>query len=306
MSNITCVRLTDLGLLDISGRDAAAFLQGLTSNDIGNIGPDTSQLNSINNAQGRVEAVIMILRQQELFRLVLPSDLIQLIDEHLRRYVLRADVFIREPAVAMFGLEGQHAIEAIERLLTKATNTGGAADTQVVKWSESSARWLCAGEVAFSDQLDRVLHVRDDSDSRMAWQLKDIEDGLPTIVASTRSLFLPQMINLDLLGAISFTKGCYTGQEIIARTQHLGRIKRRMFRFSVAATDPPQPGRQLYQNGRAVGTVVNSARASPGACEILAVVRLDAVAGPLGLAADGSGSLLRKEMVYAVEASASA
>ncbi len=307
MSNSSCVRLSNLGVLDISGRDSAAFLQGLTTNDVGAIGPQGAQLSSINSAQGRVAAVIMVLRQNGLFRLILQSDLIPFVTEFLRRYVLRADVIIKppEPAAGLLGLIGTPAVEAIETSVPKGKGTGNLADMQIVKWSETSDRWLCTGDTALLDQVERVLRVRDDSDSLMAWQRNDVEDGLPTIVAATRGLFLPQMINLDLLGAISFTKGCYTGQEIIARTQHLGRIKRRMFRFSAVPKAMPQPGQQLYHDGRTVGTVVCSARASQSAWEMLAVVGLEAVAGQLGLAADGSAPLQRQDMAYAVEASAS-
>ncbi len=307
MSNSFGVRLTNLGVLDISGRDSAAFLQGLTTNDVGAIGPQNAQLSSINSAQGRVEAVIMVLRQIARFRLVLQSDLVPLVAEYLRRYVLRADVVVKTPgpAVELLGLIGTHAVEAIETSVANDKETGNLANIQVTKWSETSDRWLCTGEAAVLDQVDRVSQVKDDSDSVMAWQRHDIEDGLPTIVASTRGLFLPQMINLDLLGAISFTKGCYTGQEIIARTQHLGRIKRRMFRFSTASNAMPQPGQQLYQDGRPVGTVVNSAKVSQSASEILAVLRLEAVAGQLCLAADGTGPLQRQDMAYVVEESAS-
>ncbi len=112
------------------------------------------------------------------------------------------------------------------------------------------------------------------------WQAADIAAGLPQLEVSTSGHFVPQMLNLDLLGAISFTKGCYTGQEIVARTQNLGRIKRRTFRYGVRADEPPEPLTALHHDGAKVGEVLMGSRVE-GGVELLAVVALDARDRPL-------------------------
>jgi folate-binding protein YgfZ len=108
-----------------------------------------------------------------------------------------------------------------------------------------------------------------------------VRAGQPLIVAANTEEWIPQMINLDLVGGISFTKGCYTGQEIVARTQHLGRIKRRMFRYAAAGAPPP-PKSALLADGQKVGEVVTAAQAA-GGCELVAVINLDARDRPLSL-----------------------
>jgi folate-binding protein YgfZ len=117
-----------------------------------------------------------------------------------------------------------------------------------------------------------------------------VRAGLPEVGVEASEEWIPQMLNLDLVGAISFQKGCYTGQEIVARTQHLGRIKRRMFRLAVAGGAPPAVKAALLAAGAKVGEVVLAAAAEGGA-ECLAVLNLDACARPLALA-DGRGCRL--------------
>ncbi|MDH3421105.1 MAG: tRNA-modifying protein YgfZ, partial [Gammaproteobacteria bacterium] len=112
-------------------------------------------------------------------------------------------------------------------------------------------------------------------------ELAEIRLGLPVISAELRGQFLPQMLNLDLLGGVAFDKGCYPGQEIIARAQNLGTVKRRLLRFTRDDGTLPAPGSELQDVARtAVGTVVRAARSTCG-IELLAVIRLDAVRGPL-------------------------
>jgi folate-binding protein YgfZ len=114
------------------------------------------------------------------------------------------------------------------------------------------------------------------------WQLSDIARGLPQVSAAASGQFVAQMLNLDLLDAISFTKGCYTGQEIIARTHNLGRIKRRLLRYAVADGSPPPPMTALHRDGTKVAEVLMSARSGAGS-ELLAVTSLDARDRPLAL-----------------------
>jgi hypothetical protein len=129
------------------------------------------------------------------------------------------------------------------------------------------------------------------------WLAADIRDGQPQVVAATSEAFIAQMLNLDLIGGISFSKGCYTGQEIVARTQNLGRIKRRTFRYRVDGGTPPAPLAGLYIDGSKVAEVLTSA-AWGGSVELLAVTSLDARDRVLTL--DDGRSAVPLEMAYTV------
>ena len=135
----------------------------------------------------------------------------------------------------------------------------------------SPRRILLTGSRAALDAALAAVQRTDPAD----WERACIEDGEPWITPATAALWLPQMLNLDLLGAISFTKGCYTGQEIVARTQNLGRIKRRTLRYAIAGGEPPAPLTALHNDGVKVGEVLQSARVGSGS-ELLAVVALEA------------------------------
>lgn len=130
-----------------------------------------------------------------------------------------------------------------------------------------------------------------------AWQLADVRAGLPVIVPATSCEFVPQMVNLDLLDGISFSKGCYTGQEIVARMRFLGRVKRRMLHYHCAAAPPP-PGTPVHGETGVIGQVVSAARAGDG-CELLAVMRLDESGGACYLE-PGHTKLARLPLPYPI------
>jgi folate-binding protein YgfZ len=132
-----------------------------------------------------------------------------------------------------------------------------------------------------------------------AWRLANIRAGIPTVWAETRESFVPQMLNLDLLAAISFSKGCYVGQEIIARTQNLGRIKRRMYRFETPAAAEIQPGDPVYADGSSAGTVVDAVTTGK-ISELLAVIRIESMVHTLSLAESGAIPLASVQLPYSV------
>jgi folate-binding protein YgfZ len=194
----------------------------------------------------------------------------------MQMYVLRAKV-----QVAMSDL-------AIHGLYTADKATGDTSSGQRVTLAQDHTRSLLIRPAPGLTTAD------DNQRRRHDWLLADIRAGIPAIAPATSGEFIPQMLNLDLLDAISFSKGCYTGQEIIARTRYLGRIKRRMFRFSTSAP-PPAPGTPVHGGRGTVGQVV-SAAPTAGGCELLAVITIDDLAGPLFLAEGGTGMLERLDL----------
>jgi tRNA-modifying protein YgfZ len=218
-------RLTHLGILRFTGPDALSFLQGQVSNDTQRLTGNTSLLAAYSNAQGRVVALIYLLPHSSGVIAILPREILQPTMERMRKFILRAKVKIEDAgdSLAVAGYFG-----------TMPESSGGYSETDGVGVApvarDKNRSWLIAAPQKFAS-ADAAAARRIENE----WRLADIRAGLPQIYAATSEAFVAQMLNLDLLDGISFTKGCYTGQEIIARTQHLGRIKRRLYRLSLPA-----------------------------------------------------------------------
>jgi hypothetical protein len=220
------VRLAHLGILRFTGADAVSFLQGQVSNDTQRLAGNTSLLAAYSSAQGRVLALIYLMPHSSGIAAILPREILGATMERMRRFVLRAKVRI-EDAGDSLGVAGYFGASA--------QSTGGYAEKDgvgiVPVGHDTSRCWVIAAPEKLGAPADTAEAKRIEDE----WRLADIRAGLPQIYAATSEAFVAQMLNLDLLDGISFTKGCYTGQEIIARTQHLGRIKRRLFRLQLPA-----------------------------------------------------------------------
>jgi folate-binding protein YgfZ len=274
--------LPDYVCLEISGDDALSFLQGQLSSDLAAPEAGRGQLSSLSTAKGRVLAMPRLLRTDSSFRLVLPAELGDAFATHLRRFIIRARVTITPVAARIYGLSTADP--------GPATKTGGSV---IALPDPARALWM-----AIDPDLDGPAPQGAgwQSLSREEWDRREIEAGIPEIFEATRERFVAQMINLDLLGGVSFTKGCYVGQEIIARAHHLGRIKRRMGLFRCATSDAP-PGGAVYADGRQVGTVVRSAGDGEQGRLLLAAVPSGAGSCTLG---DGGPALRPLPLPYPV------
>lgn len=258
--------LDDQGLVVASGSDAIAFLQGQLTNDLRALGPATVVLAACNSAQGRVATLVRAIERDGDVWLLVPRGAATPLVERLRRYVLRAKVKLRDASAeyAFAGLPGTGGTPAHERgagTLGRVRLRGG---TLLVGTSDDVQAALAGGR-----RLD-AAH----------WRAAAIAAGEPDVPPEAAEEWLAQMLNLDLLDGISFTKGCYTGQEIVARTQHLGRIKRRMFRYVATGAHALVPKQALLLDGTKVAEAVTSASVD-GRSEALAVVVLDARDRPL-------------------------
>ncbi|HSZ08893.1 MAG TPA: hypothetical protein VK794_10200 [Steroidobacteraceae bacterium] len=220
IASASASRLTHLGVLRFTGPDALGFLQGQLSNDTQRLTGNGSLLAAYSSAQGRVLALIYLLAHSSGVLAVLPREILRPTMERMRKFVMRAKVQI-EDAGDSLAVGGRFGAPPQSSGYTEADGVGVAPVA-----GDASRHWLIAAAQEFASA--------DAAEARRAeheWRLADIRAGLPQIYAATSEAFVAQMLNLDLLDGISFTKGCYTGQEIIARTQHLGRIKRRLHRL---------------------------------------------------------------------------
>jgi tRNA-modifying protein YgfZ len=264
--------LESLRALRVTGPDAGSFLQNQLSSDLREVNPARGQLSGWHDPKGRVLAFLRVLPHPEGFVLVMHAGLLETVRQRLRMFVLRARVSL-EAGPPVYGLSGAHGDAAgvlAGLALDTAPLSAACSEALSVLRLPGRAGWLLAGE------LD--LDAAPDAAAENAWARAEIEAGLPEVFPETSGEFVAQMINLDRIGAVSFNKGCYPGQEIVARAHHLGRVKRRARVFSAAGAPPP-PGEALADAG---GAVVRAASADEG-CLVMAVVAEDA-AGPFALA----------------------
>ena len=280
--------LTHLGVLRARGRDVAPFLQGQLSADLATLTRERSLLAGCHNPQGRVLALMRLLQGEpgEVLAL-LPRELVGPIADRLRGFVLRSRVELADASAAwrIEGLIGPAAgsAGAAPACATQLPATAGAVaqlgSAHLVRIDDDPARWLSVSPAAapVSERPEGLAECA--SADRSLWQCLAVGHGQPEVYAATSGEFVAQMLNLDVLGAIAFDKGCYTGQEVIARAHYRGRVKRRLQRFRSAAPLPLAPGAAgVLADGRTV-RVVEVAQMPGGGCEFLAVAPMTAASG---------------------------
>jgi len=272
--------LDDYRILVIGGADRVEFLQGQLTQDVTGIDTGRSALAGWTTAKGRLLAVGQLIRTADQLLWPLPADIVDAVQLRLGMFRLRAQVDISvadDPVIGLFGLDPD-ATAHIGRLSLGAQPGATAADGDIIAVRHTvdpTRAWLTGPP----HQVRAVCAAAGFAPGgRDEWRRLDISAGLPTVIAATAEAFIPQMLNLDLLGGISFTKGCYVGQEIVARTQNLGRIKRRMYRFRAEPGVDLSPGATIHGPERTTGKVVLTARADD-AVELTAVVAIDQSGG---------------------------
>ncbi len=273
--------LSHHGLIAVHGEEAKNFLQGQLTNNVMNVSESTSQLSALCTPKGRVLADFRVFQKHDTLYLSLPLEMVEDVIKRLRMYVLRAKVTLEDVSNSFIGVgfSGPTADRELASLgfpVPAEVNEAAHTDTlSVLKIQGFYPRYLIYGDLETMQQLWTKLDVHSAPVGCEPWQLLNIKVGVPVIVRQTSELFVPQMLNLQLLDAVSFKKGCYTGQEVVARMQYLGKLKKRMYLASVDVNDRPPPGTRLYakefSETQSCGTVVNSAQGAEGGYELLAV-----------------------------------
>lgn len=300
--HLETVELDDLGAVRIAGADAVRFLQGQLSNDLGRVSAERSALAGLHNPQGRTIALLRILQLAAGdFLAILPHELAPSVADRLSKYVLRAKVKVTDesPSWRIAGLiacglgrvAGPHSPDTAPAPLAGYPESAGDQrridDTMVICIGEQPARWLWLAPRA-SDSVPQGVPVR-----REVWRQLDVSAGLPQVYGATSEEFVAQMLNLDVVGAIAFDKGCYTGQEVIARAHYRGRVKRRLQRFRSRTPLDLRPGDGgELADGRAF-KVVEAAQLEDGRCEFLAVAPLPTTEPELSAASPPDAMLER-------------
>jgi folate-binding protein YgfZ len=279
------VSLAALGALRVRGSDALSFLQGQLSNDVTLLAPQRSLLAGYHNAQGRVIALLRLVQlASDDVLVVVPRELTGTVVQRLTKFILRAKVRLADesPQWAIGGVAAAAPAATTPTapagaLPTTADGTARVGEAIAVRLPGQMARWLLIGPAG-----DPSLPAGCQPAAGELWERLAIGAGEPEVYGATSEEFVAQMLNLDVLGAIAFDKGCYTGQEVIARAHYRGRVKRRMQRFLTTQPAHLLPGDAgVLPDGRTF-RVVRAAAHPDGRCEFLAVTALARADGASG------------------------
>lgn len=276
--------ISHAGLIRVEGADAVAFLQGQLSTDLEKLGADSYQLSSWNNAKGRVVTLLHLFWQDDAIHMALPAALLPTVLKRLSMYVLRSKVKLTDASdsLARIGLAGADA----KALLAKAdmdvpssvygvTNQGG---LQIIRLHGEIPRYTIVAPVpALIALWEKLETLGAQPSGHDAWALHRILAGEPSVHPETTEHFVAQMLDLDKLGGIDFKKGCYIGQEVIARAHYRGAVKRHLHRARSEASVALKPGTEVHAKGEdsPVAEIVDARRDTQGIWQMLLVVQDD-------------------------------
>ncbi|MSP86722.1 MAG: folate-binding protein [Methylotenera sp.] len=281
--NVIC-DLSHLALLEISGDDALSFLQGQVTNDVKLLGDSKAHYTGYCSPKGRLLALFFAFSQHQNIYLQLNSKLLEPISKRLKMYVMRAKVNIRNVSDnrVRIGLSGNDVADFLAPFFTQipslAYTLSHTEQGTLIRLPSKTPRFEIICDTDRAKEIWHALKKQCQPVGKSCWEWLEIQAGIPDIYLKTQEEFVPQMVNLDLLDAINFKKGCYTGQEIVARTHYLGKVKRRTQLMHINTSVPPQAANDvLNKNNEVIGKIVRSAAAPAGGYAVLAEVRLESV-----------------------------
>ena len=311
-NNILC-NLSHLGLLEISGADAVTFLQGQVTNDVNLLDGNNAHYTAYCNPKGRMLALFLAFAHYDHLHLQFNRELLEPIMKRLKMYVMRRKVEIKDlsDSIIKFGLNGPEAASMLEAVFNKAPLLSKIPTENYELVSIDNGAILKLPSVnddarfeIFTDSTNApIIWEALKNNSRVVekprWDWLEIQAGIPDIELKTQEQFVPQMLNLDVLGAINFKKGCYTGQEIVARTHYLGTVKRRTYLVELATSIAPEAGDKVLDAAKnEVGQIVRVAPSATNGFHALIELRIEAKeAGNLNCK---DAAITLKDLPYAV------
>jgi tRNA-modifying protein YgfZ len=278
------VPLTQFGVIDVKGEDAAAFLHSQITNDVQHLDASTARLAGYCSPKGRLLGSFLMWRSADSVRLLIAQDVQAAVQKRLSMFVLRSKAKLTDatPELAAVGFAGdvRTALSGIFDALPDGVHVKVDGPHGVlirVPDAFQRARFLWIGPKADVEAQLGKLEEKLRRAPAALWDALDIHAGEPRITHATVEQFVPQMVNFDVLGAVNFKKGCYPGQEIVARSQYRGTIKRRT---ALAHGEAATPGAELFHSadpGQPCGMVINAAPAQGGGIDCLAEIKLAAL-----------------------------
>lgn len=298
--------LSHYALIGLAGEEAQTFLHGQITNDLRGLTPEKAVFAGYLSAKGRMLANFLVMKRDADVLLLLPAGLREAIQKRLSMFILRSKVKARDACDEWLrlGVNGPQAAALVGAVVGAPAPQ---APMSVAQGTDAFA--LCLGEGRYDlfarpEQGAAVwqqLSAQARPVGTPAWDWLLVNAGIPTVLPATQDQFVPQMANMELLGGVSFNKGCYPGQEIVARSQYLGKVKRRLYLAHVDAD--ARPGDELYAAepaDQSAGLVANAAPAPEGGWDVLAVALMPSVeAGPVHLKARDGAPLVFRPLPYA-------
>ena len=260
--------LGQFSLICFSSTEAQTFLHNQLTCDVAALEPGHSTYGGYCTPKGRVLSTFLLWRTGDEFFMQLPSPLREPIQKQLSKFILRAKVKVSDASSdwTQIGVAGKDSATLVQRVASGETVIKLLGERYKITALREKARAILTALASATEKVTTEY-----------WDWLDIRAGVPVILPATQEAFVPQMLNLDLIGGVSLTKGCYPGQEIVARMHYRGTLKQRMYLANIAGSDLPQPGDKLYSpdfGEQACGTIVNAARSPEGGSDLLAVIQI--------------------------------
>lgn len=304
--------LEQFGIVDVTGADAATFLHGQLTNDVEHLDAASARLAGYCSPKGRLLASFLAWRAGHDVRLLVSKDVQPAVQKRLSMFVLRAKAKLADASGALvaigFAGDVRAALSGIfdalpDGIHTKVDAPAGA--LMRLPDAAGRARYLWIATRAEFDARLPALEAALPRVSAAVWDWLDVRAGEPRITQPAVEQFVPQMVNFDVIGGVNFRKGCYPGQEVVARSQYRGTIKRRTALAHVAAgTDAAHAGVELYHSddpGQPCGMIVNAAVAPEGGVDALVEIKLAALGnGSVHLASASGPTLAFLPLPYAL------
>ena len=301
--------LSTLGIIKVNGEDAQTFLHGQFTNDLNQVDNKTSQLSSYCNAKGRLLSIFRVFKHSDDYLLLLRKDVLDNTLKKLNMFKLmsKAEITNSSDEYVVMGLAGNNTESILKNNnIDFPENDNQCFDNdEFVITRTDNQRALIIAKPEKAIELWEALKNRTDTRDYNIWQLYDIRNGIPEITEQTYESFIPQMVNLELIDGVNFQKGCYPGQEIVARTHYLGKPNRRMYKVEILAEENFLPGTNIYskeEGEQAVGKVVSSVRYSRDNVNALIVLRTEKeTSNHLNIGSLNGPTVLMGELPYSHE-----
>ena len=295
----------------MGGDDAQTFLQGQFGNDVNQLDECHHQLNCYSNPKGRLLAVFRLFRHGGYFYLRMPREIIDATLMRLKMFVLMAKVSIEDisDSFACIGVKGSDASQALAGIFAETPEETNSMrvdnDIAVLRVPGLQARYEVYGDRGNLESVVSALKQSGEEIDDRNWAYDDILAGVPTVFTATREEFVAQMVNLQLIDGLSFKKGCYPGQEIVARMHYLGKLKRRMYLLRLDGAEVPAAGTDVYAEGSdsATGKIVDACAIDDKPVRALAVLNIaTAESQALFVGGPGGQAVTIETLPYAFEA----
>lgn len=287
-SKIFIYSLNQLSVLSVSGNDALKFLQGQLTNDISLATSTQSIYAGFCNPKGRLLAFFHVIKYLDSYLLLFPQSIAENITKKLSMYILRSDVKLeldpdRLMHLGLYTDNPRSELGLLNNLPKNEMESVGEKSLIATKLYSDGLRLIIIGDKNNCNNFIKNNSDTFEKDEFNVWAAHNIKAGIPNIFNETQEAFIPQSINLDVIGAINFKKGCYTGQEIVARTHYLGKPKRRMYKASFQSQSQPLYGDIILNKEVAVGQVVDAANTDNNSFILLIEIRIDSDLNNLSL-----------------------